>query len=527
MMLFFNNLQRKMFLITSIIIFVLVSLLFYFEYSRDKRSLYNQIVTHMKENSFTIRNSIESVRIPMLIQAILEEYAENILRYKDPMTGEKHDPFEISPHEIHVVNKESIIMASTRSELIGRQLEEALGHREEGMRTVLKGKASYSVEQMEHSGVRVIDVSVPIRHEGMIIGVLHYVEPYVKLEAMFRESFLHHLIFALVMIIFLSLFLNLFINKMVIKPIQDLSGAMDRITVGGTGDLIPVTTEDEIGRLAGSFNDMSQALNQREKELKEYTVKLEDMVDERTKKLRESQDQLVQTEKLASMGKLAGYIAHEINNPIGIIVSRAECILMDAAERHYPDSLLRDIDVIKKHANRIASITKGMLTFSRKSPGEFRDVDINSVIAETLLLFEKQFLMHDIKIDSVVDNSFPAISGNSTQLQQVFFNIFSNALDVLQDGGDIKIRSYTDSDGMVHITVSDNGPGIPQEHMDKIFEPFFTTKQEKKGTGLGLSVTYGIIKDHHGQIKVHSNKDEGTTFEILLPLKKMCEEGLL
>ncbi len=515
----FRTLQKKTFLITSVTIFIFVGLFLIAEYNKDKKYLYERQVIRMKENSFTIRNSLESIRIPLLFQSILEAYARDILNYEETPGGIKDDPFAIPPHEIHIVNADSIVMASTRPELIGIPLAEAIQHEEEGLSDVLTGKASYTIEQIEHSGVKVLDMSVPVRDNGTIIGALHYVEPYIKLEALVQESFVRHLIFALVMILSLTVFINLLLTKMVTKPIKDLSHAMDRISIRGASEEISLSSGDEIGLLAQSFNDMSQALQQRDQEVKKYTVKLEEMVDERTKELRESQDQLIQTEKLASMGTLAGYIAHEINNPTGIIVSRAECMLMDSQEKGYPETLVKDIKVIKKHSNRIATITKGMLTFSRKSPAEFGDVDINAVIDETLQLFEKQFLLSDITIHKQVDCELSTMTGNATQLQQVFFNIFNNALDVLPQGGDIKIQTHCGSDGMAHITIADNGPGIAREQVDKIFDPFYTTKSEGKGTGLGLSVTYGIIKDHHGQITVQSQIDEGTIFEILLPLK--------
>jgi signal transduction histidine kinase len=516
-----KSLRTKIFLITSVIIFILVSILFIFTYTADKKILYERQVIHMKENSFTIRNSIESVRIPMLFQSILEEYAENILRHKDSShDSAAHDPYEISPHEIHIVNTESIVMASTKPELIGLPLENAIKHREEGLDDVLHGEKSYAVEQMEHLGVEVLDVSVPIRDSGTIIGALHYVEPYLKLEKLIRDSLIRHLVFALFLIISLSLIINLFLTKMVSDPINDLPSAMDGLRLKGQSNEIAVSSQDEIGVLKQSFNEMSKALKEREEELKKYTLSLEEMVDERTQKLRESNKQLVQTERLASMGKLAGYVSHEINNPIGIIFSRAECILMDAKEKGYPDFLKKDIEVIKKHADRIAKITKGMLTFSRKAPAEFSDIDLNHVIEETLLLLEKQFSDHSIDVHKNIDGDLPGVHGSSTQLQQVFLNILGNAIDAMPEGGEITIRSHCNYDESVNILISDSGSGIEREHLDKIFEPFFTTKTESKGTGLGLSVTYGIIKDHGGQITVQSKKGEGTTFEIQLPLKK-------
>jgi signal transduction histidine kinase len=398
-------------------------------------------------------------------------------------------------------------------------LEDAIQHKEEGLEKVLKGNVSYSVEQMEHLGIEVLDVSVPIREGGQIIGALHYVEPYHELENMIRDSLIRHFLFALTLIISLSLLVNFFLTKMVSNPIESLSRAMDGIRVKGLSHDIVVPAKDEIGLLAQSFNDMSTALREREEELRKYTLSLEEMVDERTKELRESNALLVETEKLASMGKLAGYISHEINNPIGIIFSRAECILMDAKEKGYPERLMKDMEVIKKHSNRIAKITRGMLTFSRKSPAEFGNVDINNVIDESLLLLEKQFSDHHIEVQKDIECTIPGIHGNSTQLQQVLINILGNAVDAMPEGGKIRIQSQCNSEEMLHIIISDTGTGIEKEHFSKIFEPFFTTKTEGKGTGLGLSVSYGIIKDHGGQIKMRSNKGEGATFEILLPMK--------
>jgi two-component system NtrC family sensor kinase len=473
----------------------------------------------MKEISFAIRNSIESVRIPLLVQSILDEYADKILKNDYPYYSDEHYPYEIPPHEIHVVNKDGIVMASTRTQLLGLPLEDTIQHREKGLTTVLEGKADYTIEQMEHVGVKVLDISVPIREGGTIIGALHYVEPYVKLETLIKESFFRHLIFASGMILSLSLLLNLFLTRMVTRPIKDLSSAMDKIRWSGASEEITVSSEDEIGQLAQSFNEMSKALKERNEEVKKYTTSLEEMVIERTKKLEESHAQLIQTEKLASMGKLAGYIAHEINNPIGIIVARAECILMDAKEMGYHNDLIKDIEVIKNHSNRVAMITRGMLTFARKSPAEFSDVNLNVVIDETLLLFEKQFLTNNIEIQKNIDSNLPTIHGNATQLQQVFFNIFNNAMGAMPEGGKIKIKTTCNDDGMVHIFISDTGSGIQKDHLSNIFEPFFTTKQKDKGTGLGLSVTYGIIKDHDGDIIVHSKAGSGTTFEIMLPMK--------
>ncbi len=519
----FKSIQRKIFLTTSLTICILVSILFVIEFNSDKKNLYERQVIRMKENSFTIRNSIESVRIPMLVQSILEAYAENILRHEDPLLGDRPDPFEIPPHDIHVVNTDDIVMASTQPDLIGHSFRDEVRQGEAGTDKVLSGGTAYSVEQMVHSGVKVLDVSVPIREKGTIIGALHYVEPYLKLEQLIKYSFIRHVLFALILIVSLSLLINFFLNKIVSGPITKLTEAMDGIRLKGRSSEITISSDDEIGVLAQSFNEMSQALEQREKEVKQYTSKLEDMVEQRTEELQESHAQLIQTEKMASMGKLAGSVAHEINNPIGIIVSRAECMLLDAKEQKYPELLLKDLEVIMKHSHRIATITKGILMFSRKSPAEFIELDIDNLIDETLLLVGKEFLTGNITVVKDVACEMPRVYGNGSQLQQVFLNLLMNARDAMPNGGEIKISSYCGSRGMVHISFTDSGTGIQQEDQGKVFDPFFSTKKEGTHTGLGLSITYGIIKGHNGEISVTSTEGGGTTFDILLPLegKKM------
>jgi signal transduction histidine kinase len=220
------------------------------------------------------------------------------------------------------------------------------------------------------------------------------------------------------------------------------------------------------------------------------------------------------------MGKLAGSVAHEINNPIGIIVSRAECMLMDAKEHGYPDLLKKDLNVLIKHATRIASITKGILMFSRKSSAEFSPLDIENLIDETLLLFGKELSTANIDIQKHMESDLPRINGNGSQLQQVFLNLLMNARDAMPEGGTITINAQCSSRGLISISFSDTGSGIKEEYQDKIFDPFFSTKKEGVHTGLGLSIIYGIIKEHNGEIKVESTAGEGTTFHILLSQKK-------
>jgi len=221
-----------------------------------------------------------------------------------------------------------------------------------------------------------------------------------------------------------------------------------------------------------------------------------------------------QAEKLASLGTLAAGLAHELNNPIGIISSRAELTLLDAESHALPEDVTEDLRVIHRHAQRVARIAHGLLSFSRHSSGEQGRVDLNRVVDETLLLVEKMIVKDGAGIRRALAPDLPPVWGDANALQQVVMNLLTNARDAVKGGGEISIetRATAEPSGGVQLIVRDTGPGIPPEVLPKIFDPFFTTKAE--GTGLGLSISYGIVRDHQGTVDVQSTPGEGTTFVL-------------
>jgi signal transduction histidine kinase len=230
--------------------------------------------------------------------------------------------------------------------------------------------------------------------------------------------------------------------------------------------------------------------------------------------LERAQAQLIQSEKLASLGLLAGGVAHEINNPLMVILGRAELLLQEVE----PDSkCARDLDTIRRETTRIADIVRNLLKFSREGrDGSFQPVDINRAVEAVISMTRHILTVDNVVIDSDLDPNLPRVWGNSGQLQQVFTNIVINAFHAMPGGGRLSIRSAGDDSG-VSVSFTDTGFGIPPETLGKIFDPFFTTKQEGKGTGLGLTVSYGIVKSHHGEIRVESEPGKGTCFTVLLP----------
>jgi hypothetical protein len=238
------------------------------------------------------------------------------------------------------------------------------------------------------------------------------------------------------------------------------------------------------------------------------------VMDDITEKI-ELEGQLMQAEKLSSIGLLAAGIAHEVNTPIAGISSYTQMLLKDTPES---DRRKHILEKIEKQTFRAAEIVNGLLNFSRLNGSEFKDVDINQLIDDSLALLNHQLKSGHISVDSQFDQSLPPVYGNAGKLQQVFINLFLNARDAMPSGGELAVQTAM-NESMVVVDISDTGLGISKENIKRIFDPFFTTKDIGKGTGLGLAVTYGIIQEHGGRIFVNSDSGRGTHFRVKLPTR--------
>jgi PAS domain S-box-containing protein len=227
------------------------------------------------------------------------------------------------------------------------------------------------------------------------------------------------------------------------------------------------------------------------------------------------EDQLLQAEKLSSIGLLAAGIAHEVNTPIAGISSYTQMLLKETPET---DRRKKILEKIEKQTFRAAEIVNGLLNFSRLNSSEFKDLDINQLIEDSLALLSHQLKLNNIRVESRYNLSLPPVYGNMGKLQQVFVNLFLNARDAMPSGGELAVQTGM-YESMVIIDISDNGAGISGENIRRIFDPFFTTKSIGKGTGLGLAVTYGIVQEHGGGIFVDSDSGRGTHFRLKLPTR--------
>jgi signal transduction histidine kinase len=223
-------------------------------------------------------------------------------------------------------------------------------------------------------------------------------------------------------------------------------------------------------------------------------------------------------EKLAALGTLAAGLAHELNNPIGIICSRIEVMLLEAESTGLPDAIRNDLEVLHRNAGRVARIAQGLLSFSRHSPETYAAVQLNDVVRETLLLAEHQVTRTGVSLRVDAEDPLPPIRGDGNALEQVLLNLITNAGAAVEAGGEVRIatRRHPDRPGFVQLIVADTGCGIPPDILPHIFDPFFSTKPS--GTGLGLSISHGIVREHGGTIDVESTPGQGTRFSLTLPV---------
>ncbi len=274
------------------------------------------------------------------------------------------------------------------------------------------------------------------------------------------------------------------------------------------------------------FIHISRDITKHKKKEKEITRRLEQMVDERTRQLKETHDKLLHQDKMASLGKLSASVVHEINNPIAGILNLTKLmqriIAEEALDLKELDAFNRYLNLMETETNRISRIVSNLLSFARESKMEFNELNLNRLIEKTLFLNSNLLKISSVKVEMDLDPQIPDLVGSEDQLQQVFMNIISNAAEAVEPAGggilSIQTRHLPKTD-KIAVSVRNTNSFIPPENFSKIFEPFFTTKKKGKGAGLGLSVAFGIIEEHDGTIFVESDQEKGTTFIIRFPIK--------
>ena len=307
------------------------------------------------------------------------------------------------------------------------------------------------------------------------------------------------------------------------RPIHAMAEAAEKVAEGDYGQRVDYTSPDEIGHLVERFNRMIQELARATQELMDWAGNLESKVEDRTTQVRAMQNQLLQAEKLAAIGKLAAGVAHEINNPLTGILTSSSLMLEDVPP---DDPRHEELKIIVDETMRCRKIVKGLLDFARQTRPHKQAVSLNQVIADVMNLVGKQAAFRDINVQMDLASDLPAVMVDQDQMRQVVLNAVLNAAEAMPHGGEIRFASRLDPTGkMVQVSIADTGPGIPDDIKDKIFDPFFTTK--KTGTGLGLAIAYGIVDRHGGAISIESRPGRGTTVVFRIPVETRGENGQL
>jgi two-component system NtrC family sensor kinase len=317
-------------------------------------------------------------------------------------------------------------------------------------------------------------------------------EERAKIDRLFRRA-LYLFVVSMGFFCFLGILVAFYISRLMTRPLIQMQQAMEKIA---GGDFTPIL-EDECR--SEEFLPLFRAFNR--------------MIHE----LEERQDQLVQARKISAIGTFTSGIAHELNNPVNNIVLTAEAFKEDFDQLDHDEALGMIQDILAQ-ADRASEIVRNLLDFSRSERPEMVSIAIGSVIDETLKLVGNQMLVSNVEAEKHIPENFPCVHGDYKSLQQVFLNLFINAIHAMPEGGKLRVKgSLSNDDRHLRIEVADNGVGIDPEDIPRIFDPFYTTKDVGKGTGLGLSVTYGILQKHGGGIEVQSEKGRGTIFTIILP----------
>lgn len=330
----------------------------------------------------------------------------------------------------------------------------------------------------------------PLRdHAQNVVGILYVGTLQSTFQALV-ENFQKQVILIALVCIVLAGVIAVLIARLITRPISSLVEANQQLAQGNMAVQVQIAGEGELAILGRSFNRM---------------------VDE----LQATQQELLQKEKLASMGQLAAGIAHEINNPLGTILLFSDVMYKEADE---DDPRREDLNMIISETKRCQLIVANLLNFARQQDVLAQQTDVHLLMDQTIKGFEQQPTFKDIEVIRKYSLDLPIIQADPDQLQQVFINLITNAAEAMGGGGTLTISSRTIDHASIEIKFTDTGSGIPKDDLHKIFTPFYTTKVLGKGTGLGLSIVYGIIKMHRGQIAVQSKVWEGTTFTITLPV---------
>jgi two-component system NtrC family sensor kinase len=346
------------------------------------------------------------------------------------------------------------------------------------------------------------------------------------------EQLKSSIISGFILLIVISGFLFLILDHLIVSPVLSVEAGAKIIAEGNLDHKIAISSKDEIGKLAFSFNQMTTRVKESKQEIEKWNQTLEKKVDERTQELqraytelKEAQYQLVQSGKMAAIGLMGAGIAHELNNPLVGIIGYVQLMLMKMRKGHFSEddfaAFHKNLNYVEKESQRCKRIVDDLLNYSRESKKFFEPIDVRRTIEQTLSIMEFQLRKWHIKVSRRFPDEQVVVMGNADKLQQVYINFIANAHHAMPEGGEIKVMLDTSVEAgarFAQISFEDTGCGIPEDEVDKVFESFFSSQRDMNNLGLGLSISNQIVKDHKGKITVKSVVNEGTIFTVTIPM---------
>jgi two-component system, NtrC family, sensor kinase len=385
-------------------------------------------------------------------------------------------------------------------------------------------------------GERVIGMVTPIYNEPScsnaachahpeninVLGVIDVTMPLERVDAELADLRFRSVLLSAVSVFVLAFFVILFARRFVQQPVGKLIEATKSV---GTPELdrpLDIAADDELGDLARSFQSMQDRISASNQQIREFTETLERKVEERTQQLQRTEQKLIQSDRLASLGQLSASVAHEINNPLGGVINFSKLMQRIIADGEIPPGRMDDFREYLGHVVtetvRCGNIVRDLLVFARHSTPSHERHDFNEIIRRTLSVIHHRLELGEVTPELDLAEGMPEIMCDASQVQQIVTNLVLNAAEAMEDGV-VTVRTRLIAPrGVVLLEVGDTGTGIPLDNLAKIYDPFFSTKEEGQGTGLGLAVVYGIVEAHGGQIDVYSRERQGTTFTITMPI---------
>lgn len=349
-----------------------------------------------------------------------------------------------------------------------------------------------------------------------VLGILQTDFSLSTVDNTIRKQTINISIYAFAFMTLSAFALYFVLRKFILRPLSVVDKAMEKVAVGKLGQTLMITTNDEMGRLASTFNLMTKELADAREKMVDWTNSLEKAIAIKTEELKKSQDKLIQAEKLASLGRLTADVAHEIRNPLtalGGFARRLNKIAESDKEKEYSQIVLTEVE-------RLEKILKDVLTFSRDARSHFVTHNIGEIVYDIVKIYKDLCKEQSISIEIKIEENLLPVMVDRDQVRQALDNLITNAVDAMPNHGILTITAGRE--GMHNLTymflrVTDTGTGIPSKSLPLIFEPFFTTKNIGQGTGLGLSIARKIMEEHGGFIKVESTEDKGSSFTLYFP----------